>query len=81
MLWEDGAGHDRISNGGILDVSVAGLRVRVDERIPVRTYIFCNDHTNGISGRGSVRHCSFARGKYVIGIDFSGGTGWHEPSS
>ena len=80
ILWEDDAGRDRISNAEIVDISVAGLRLRVSERIPERTYVTCNDPARRISGRGTVRHCRFSRGKYIIGLEFPVGTGWREPT-
>jgi hypothetical protein len=68
-----------MSMGKLVDVSVMGIRLRTDDPIPVRSYLICNDQRLGISGRGSVRHCAFRKGKYEVGIEFSGGSGWHEP--
>ena len=79
LLWQDASGRERMSMGKLVDVSVMGIRLRTDEPIPVRAYLICNDHRLGISGRGSVRHCAFRKGKYEVGIEFSSGTGWHEP--
>jgi hypothetical protein len=79
LLWQDGSGRERMSMGKLVDVSVNGIRLRTDEPIPVRAYLICNDHRLGIRGRGSVRHCSYSRGKYEVGVEFSGGSGWHEP--
>jgi len=79
ILWEDAPGHERISIAQLVNVSVAGLQLCVAERIPSSTYVICNDHKLGISGRGSVRYCNFHKGKYFIGVEFSGGTGWREP--
>ena len=79
LLWQDGSGREKLSVGKLVDVSVMGIRMRTDEPIPVRSYLICNDPRLGIRGRGSVRHCSYLRGKYEIGVEFNGGTGWHEP--
>ncbi len=79
LLWQDANGRERMSMGKLVDISVMGIRLRADDPIPVRSYLICNDRRLGISGRGTVRHCSFCKGKYEIGIEFSGGTGWHEP--
>jgi hypothetical protein len=76
FLWTDETGKERISAGEVIDVSVAGLRVRALERVPARTYISCNDTRLGIAGRGTVRHCNFSKGKYILGIEFTGGTGY-----
>jgi hypothetical protein len=72
FLWTDEAGQERISVGELVDVSPSGLRLKVLERIPARTYILCNESRLGISGRGAVRHCNFSKGKYVLGIEFTG---------
>lgn len=81
ILWEDSAGRERISNARLRNVSANGLQLEVNEQIPVRTYVSCNDVRLGISGRGVVRYSNYVKGKYVIGIEFSGGTGWREPAA
>ncbi|HET8548405.1 MAG TPA: PilZ domain-containing protein [Bryobacteraceae bacterium] len=79
VLWHDANGRERVSNAKLVNVSVAGLKLRVDEPIPVRALLLCNDQRLGIRGSGAVRYCIMTRGKYEIGVEFNGGTGWHEP--
>lgn len=79
ILWNDDAGRDRISNARLCNVSVSGLQLHLDEKLPVHTPVSCNEPRLGISGRGSVRYCAFSRGSYVVGLEFSNGTGWKEP--
>jgi hypothetical protein len=79
ILWEDPAGRDRVSNARLKNISANGLQLEVNEQLPVRTYVTCNDAKLGIAGRGMVRYCNHFKGKYLIGIEFSGGTGWREP--
>jgi hypothetical protein len=81
ILWEDETGCERVSNGRIVNVSVQGIQVLVDQKIPIRSYVSCNDSSLGIRGRGSVRYCNFRKGKYQIGIEFGGGSGWREPAA
>jgi c-di-GMP-related signal transduction protein len=81
ILWEDDAGRERITLAKLLNVSVGGLQLQVDEKIPIRCAVTCNDPKLGISGRGSVCYCNFSKGKYLIGLDFSSGTGWREPAA
>ena len=76
ILWEDSAGRERISDARLLNVSTAGIKVRVKEKIPVRSFVVCNDLKLKISGRGSVRYCIEAKGAFEAGIEFTGGTGW-----
>jgi hypothetical protein len=70
ILWEDSEGRERVSNAIIVNASANGLKLQLDEKIPVRSYVACNDHTLGIAGRASVRYCIFSKGKYEIGLEF-----------
>jgi len=79
LLWQDEEGRDHISQGHLVEMSAGGLSLRLDDRIPARTYVACNDPVLGISGRGSIRYCTFAKGKYLIGIEFARGSGWRTP--
>jgi PilZ domain len=76
ILWEDSAGKERISQAQIVNVSASGAQLRLDEKIPVRSYVTCNDERLGIRGRASVRYCNFAKGKYEIGLEFTNDNGW-----
>jgi hypothetical protein len=78
ILWQDEAGCERISQGQLVNISASGLSLRLDDRIPARTYVSCNDPALGISGRGSTRYCIFARGKYLIGVEFGRDSGWYK---
>jgi hypothetical protein len=73
ILWEDTAGRERVSDGEILDISPAGIKLRVRESIPVRSYMTFNEATLGIRGRGSVRYCNSVGRGYEIGLEFSSG--------
>ena len=81
ILWDDATGQPKMSSGRIVNVSVEGVQVLVDEKIPVRTYVYCTDPKLGIRGRASVRYCNYSKGKYQIGLEFSGGSGWTEPAA
>jgi hypothetical protein len=70
-----------MSSGRIVNVSVEGVQVLVNEKIPARTYVYCTDPKLGIRGRASVRYCNYSKGKYQIGLEFSGGSGWTEPAA
>jgi|HubBroStandDraft_6_1064221.scaffolds.fasta_scaffold635852_1 hypothetical protein len=79
IIWQDGTGRERVCNAQLVNISLNGMQLRVDEKIPLRAYVSCNDETLRIRGTGSVRYCNFAKGKYEIGLEFAGGTGWREP--
>lgn len=75
ILWED-SGRERVSNAMVVNKSANGAKLRLDERIPVRSYITCNDEALGIVGRASVRYCIFSMGKYEIGLEFGDAAGF-----
>jgi len=70
ILWEDSNGRERVSNATIVNTSANGVKLRLDEKLPVRSYVACNDPALGIVGRASVRYCIFSKGKYDIGLEF-----------
>jgi hypothetical protein len=76
ILWEDSDGRERVSHATIVNISASGVKLRLDERIPVRSYVACNDVSLGIVGRASVRYCNFSKGKYEIGLEFVSGSGF-----
>jgi hypothetical protein len=61
----------------LVDISARGMKIRVDIQMAPRTFVSVNDRDIGIMGRGSVRSCQFEKGKYAVGLEFSGGTGWN----
>lgn len=76
LRWQDGDGRETLLDGKIVNVSIQGLQIQLDEEIPVRAYVSCNDPTLGIAGTGLVRYCNYIKGKFVIGLEFPSGTGW-----
>ena len=75
ILWKDGDGRERVSKAKVADVSANGVKLRMGEKIPVRSYVSCNDEALGIAGNASVRYCLFSRGQYEIGLEFASGIG------
>ena len=80
VLWEDTAGHEKVTTAQLINVSVSGLQLQMTERLPVQTAVSCNAPKIGVSGRGVVRYCNPSKGKYLIGLEFTNGTGWREPA-
>ena len=76
VLWQDADGQERVCAAELVNISLKGLRIRVDIQMEPRTHVTVNDQEIGISGRGSVRYCRYEKGKYAVGLEFSGGTGW-----
>jgi len=81
ILWDEGAGQERVVSARLMNVSVEGLQLLITEKMPIPSYISCHDPKLGISGRGRVRYCNYVKGKYLIGVEFRGGTGWRGPSA
>jgi c-di-GMP-related signal transduction protein len=79
ILWEGDSNQENYANAKLLNVSKFGVLLLVDQRIPIRAALSCSEPTLGISGRGSVRHCNLSKGKYLVGVEFSNGTGWLDP--
>lgn len=77
LLWEDSEGKHQVHTAELENVSRSGIKIRVDVQMAPRTYVTVNDREIGIMGRGSVRYCRYERGKYSVGLEFSGGTGWN----
>lgn len=80
ILWEDSAGREKMLMAQLLNVSMSGLQMQLPERIPVQTAVSCSAPKLGVSGRGVVRYCNPSKGKFLIGLEFSNGTGWREPA-
>jgi hypothetical protein len=81
ILWHDGANAERVANAKVVEVSVSGVKLRLEHPIPVRSLISCNDRKLGVSGAGTVRYCMMVRGKYEVGVEFNAGTGWRETAA
>ena len=76
VRWEDSEGRERVSNARVVNVSIQGLQMLLNDRIPLRSYVSCNDVQLGIAGTGLVRYCNYTKGKFQIGLEFPSGTGW-----
>jgi hypothetical protein len=66
LLWYDGEGSERMSDARVVEVSVSGLKLRLEHALPVRSFIVCNDQKVGVSGGGTVRYCIMHRGKHQL---------------
>ncbi len=80
LLREDPSNREAVIPASLINVSVEGLQLMVTEKIPLLTYVRCNEPKLGICTRGRVRYCNYVKGKYLIGVECRGGTGWREPT-
>jgi hypothetical protein len=74
--WKDQLGNEKYTKARILDISEAGMRVEVPERIPERSYVTLRADDLSLQGRGSVRTCHAKGIKYIVGVEFSAGMKW-----
>jgi len=81
ILWEDADGQSRVYTADLVNISIEGMKILVDVQMAPRTYVTVNDRKYGLMGRGSVRYCRFEKGKFAVGLEFSGGTGWNPASN
>ena len=79
VMWHAGEGASRQVRVALQNISETGIQLRSKDKLPVRATVTCNDVKTRISGRGVVRYSQFSKGSYVIGVEFSGGTGWRDP--
>jgi len=80
ILWEDHPGGEAVIPASLMNVSVEGLQLLISDKIPILSYIRCNEPKLGICTRGRVRYCNYSKGKYLIGVECRAGTGWRGPS-
>lgn len=67
---------DKYSMGECVDISRTGLRILISVPIPLRTSVCFKADCLAFGGSGIVRFCKRLNGKYVVGLDFSGGLTW-----
>ncbi len=80
VMWEDASGREQATLAQLVNVSVRGVQMLLTQRLPIQTAVHCSAPKAGISGRGVVRYCNPKHGKYVIGLEFTNGSGWREPA-
>jgi hypothetical protein len=79
LTWTDSAGHPFARHGECLDISSAGLKVKLDSGIPSRTVVTVKSKELALHGSASVRSCVRTGVTYIIGLEFVGGMKWQAP--
>jgi PilZ domain len=74
--WKDRLGNEKFANAEILDVSEAGMRVKVPESLAEHTFVTLRSDRLALHGRASVRSCVRRGAKYLVGLEFIGGLQW-----
>jgi len=74
LAWT--SNFDKYAMGECVDISRTGLRMLISDPIPVRTNVCFKADCLAFGGSGTVRFCKRLKGRYVVGLDFSGGLTW-----
>jgi len=69
-------GEQKFAYARILDVSESGMRVELREPLAKQAYVSLRAEQIGLQGSASVRSCVKQGGKYLAGLEFSGGLKW-----
>jgi EAL and modified HD-GYP domain-containing signal transduction protein len=75
IRWQDLTGQSRTSDARLVNISTGGMQLLLAEPIHVSAGVAYDDSRLGISGSGTVRYCSFSKGRYLTGIEFTGARG------
>ena len=81
LNWASENGDPCARNGECLDVSSSGLKIKVDAPIATRTVVTVRARELELHGSASVRSCTRAGAKFIIGLEFVGGMKWRIPAS
>jgi hypothetical protein len=76
VSWRDSHGVDKFATVKTHDVSPSGLRLELPEAVPLRTLVILQSTALGLHGTASVRSCVSQKGRYVVGLEFTGGLKW-----
>ena len=71
LSWEDEHGHVLYAQGKCMDVSEGGLRIEVQEWVPVRTYVTLRADRIDVSGTAVVKHVRRRGTRFVVGLAIS----------
>ena len=79
VMWTDRQGLERFATARSIDVCESGIRIKVPELLPDRSFVRLRADKIALAGSASVRTCLKKGTKYVVGLEFSGGLKWKRP--
>lgn len=71
IAWQDATGANRYATGKCVDVSETGLRIKVQEEIPVRTIVVVQAESLRISGTAFVKNVRRHGFHHLIGLELA----------
>lgn len=80
ISWQDRLGRDKYATVHCFDVSGSGIRLELPQPVEPRSVVTMQSQELHLHGRGAVRYCRRAFGRYVVGIEFVAGLKWKPPS-
>ncbi len=78
VSWLDTSGKMRVTCTRALNVSEFGIALQLPEPVMPLLVRFQSDRCD-VNGAGAVRYCHRAKGKYVVGLEFTGDLRWRAP--
>jgi hypothetical protein len=79
--WQDRLGREKFLNARVFDISESGLSLQLPEAVDARCTLTLRSEKLGLHALGSVRHCARAGGRYLVGVEFTGGFRWKAPNA
>ena len=71
ISWEDAHGLVKYTQGRCLDVSEDGLRIDVQEPIPLQSTVSLRAEAINLSGSATVKHVARRGSRIVLGLELS----------
>ena len=78
VSWLDTTGRMRVTRSRALNVSEFGIALQLPEPVMPLLVRFQSDRCD-VNGAGAVRYCYRVKGKYVVGLEFTGDLRWRAP--
>jgi hypothetical protein len=76
MHWRDAEGASFATVARCVDISAAGMKLRLDKRVATGTIVQLECSELHMVGVAVVRHCRAKGLTYEAGIQFAGGLNW-----
>lgn len=70
LIWKDESGERLFETGRVMDVSFGGMAVRSSQPVAAASCLILKAPVQGITALAQVRHCSWNRSAYRIGVRF-----------
>jgi hypothetical protein len=80
ICWDDGHGEPKFAIAKGRNISEDGVALRVNEPLPLRSFVSIHSESLHLSGTAAVRYCVRGNGGYSVGLEFSGGMKYKLPS-